>query len=71
MNTSGGLRHVRQKVNNNETKRASKVLRDGTEVGFQSEINFIIGDEPKKIRGLRVDRLIFEEAGNNKQLIKS
>lgn len=71
INTSGGLRHVRQKVNNNETKRASKVLRDGTEVGFQSEINSIIGDEPKKIRGLRVDRLIFEEAGNNKQLIKS
>lgn len=65
------MRHVRQKVNNNETKRASKVLRDGTEVGFQSEINSIIGDEPKKIRGLRVDRLIFEEAGNNKQLIKS
>ena len=33
MNTSGGLRHVRQKMNNNETKRASKVTRDGQEFG--------------------------------------
>lgn len=70
-NTSGGLRHVRQKVNNNETKRASKVSRDGTEWGWQSEINTIIADAPKKVRGLRVDRLVFEEAGNNPNLLKS
>lgn len=60
-NTSGGLRHVRQKVNNNDTKRASKVLKDGTETGFQSQISSIVADEPKKIRGYRQDRLIFEE----------
>lgn len=71
MNTSGGLRHVRQKVNNNETKRASKVTRDNQEFGWMSEINSIVSDNPNKIRGHRVDRLVYEEAGSNKQLIKS
>ena len=60
-NTQGIFRHVRQKVNNAYTKRASKVLRDGTEIGFQSQIDSIIGDEAKKIRGYRQDRLVFEE----------
>lgn len=60
-NTQGIFRHVRQKVNNATTKRASKVLRDGTEIGFQSQIDSIIADESKKIRGFRQDRLVFEE----------
>ena len=71
MNTSGGLRHARQKVNNNDTKRASKVSRDNTEWGWMSEINTIIANDPKKVRGTRVDRLVFEEAGNNPLLVKS
>lgn len=71
MNTAGGLRHVRQKVNNNDTKRASKVTRDNTEFGWMSEINSIVADNPNKIRGNRVDRLIYEEAGSSKQLIKA
>ena len=36
-----------------------------------SEINSIVADNPNKIRGHRVDRLVYEEAGSNKQLIKS
>ena len=64
-NTSGGLRHVRQKLNNDDTKRASKVSRDGTESGWMSEIHTIIADKPGKIRGDRTDRLIYEEAGSN------
>ena len=64
-NTSGGLRHVRQKINNDDTKRASKVSRDGTETGWMSEIHTIIADKPGKIRGDRTDRLIYEEAGSN------
>jgi hypothetical protein len=36
-----------------------------------AEINTIIANEPKKVRGLRVDRLVFEEAGNNPNLVKS
>lgn len=71
MNTTGGLRHVRQKVNNNETKRASKVSRDGGEFGWGSEINSIVADNSNKIRGHRVDRLVYEEAGSSKLLIKS
>ena len=65
MNTCGGLRHVRQKINNDETKRASKVTRDGTELGWMSEIHTIIADKPSKIRGDRTDRLVYEEAGSN------
>lgn len=71
MNTSNGLRHVRQKVNNNETKRASKVTRDGQEFGWGSEINTIVADNSNKIRGHRVDRLVYEEAGSSKNLVKS
>lgn len=71
MNTSGGLRHVRQKVNNNETKRASKITRDGQEFGWMSQINTIVADNPNKIRGHRVDRLVYEEAGSSKQLVKA
>lgn len=71
MNTSGGLRHVRQKVNNNSTKRASKVTKDGQEFGWMSEINSVVADNPNKIRGTRVDRLVYEEAGSSKQLIKA
>lgn len=33
MNTQGGLRHVRQKINNDDRKRASKVNKEGTEYG--------------------------------------
>ena len=71
MNTCGGLRHVRQKFNNNETKRASKVSKDGSEFGWMSEINTIVADNPNKVRGTRVDRLIFEEAGSSKNLAKA
>lgn len=71
MNTSGGLRHVRQKMNNNETKRASKVTKDGQEFGWMSEIRSIVADNPNKVRGDRVDRLVFEEAGSSKQLVKA
>ena len=71
MNTSGGLRHVRQKMNNNDTKRASKVTRDGQEFGWMSEIRTIVADNPNKVRGDRVDRLVYEEAGSAKQLIKA
>ncbi|MBQ5593902.1 MAG: hypothetical protein IIU76_04900 [Bacteroidales bacterium] len=71
MNTNGGMRHLRQKKNNADTKRASQVTADGVEYGWMSEIDSVIADTSDKIRGDRVDRLIFEEAGSNKHLIKS
>ena len=71
MNTVNGLKHVRQKFNNNETKRASKVTRDGQEYGWRSEINTIVADNPNKVRGIREDRIIFEEAGSMQHLVKA
>lgn len=71
MNTNGGMRHLRQKVNNTDTKRASQVTPDGVEYGWMSEIDSVIADTSDKIRGDRVDRLIYEEAGSNKYLTKS
>lgn len=32
-NTQGGMRHVRQVLNNNDAKRASKITKDGIELG--------------------------------------
>lgn len=70
-NTNGGLRHVRQRVNNLDTKRASKVDKDGHEFGWMSEIDSVIADSADKIRGDRVDRLVYEECGSNKILAKA
>ena len=36
-----------------------------------SEINSIVADNPNKVRGTRVDRLIYEEAGSSKNLAKA
>lgn len=71
MNTNGGMRHVRLVVNNNDTKRASIKTPDGIEYGWMSEITSIVADTSDKIRGDRIDRLIFEEAGSNKVLTDS
>lgn len=70
-NTGGGMRHVRQKVNNNDTKRATKVNKEGVEFGWGSEINTVVADSSDKIRGARIDRLVFEEAGSTKILTES
>lgn len=70
-NTNGGMRHLRQKINNDDRKRATKVNKEGVEFGWGSEINTIIADNADKIRGDRLDRLLFEEAGSNKILVES
>ncbi len=71
LNTNGGLRHVRQKYNNDDTKKASMVSPDGTEFGWQSMITCVIANTADKIRGPRLDRLVYEEAGSNKILTSS
>lgn len=71
MNTNGGMRHVRLVVNNNDTKRASIKTPDGIEYGWMSEITSVVADTSDKIRGDRIDRLIYEEAGSNKVLTDS
>lgn len=70
-NTQGGMRHVRQVLNNNDSKRASKLTKDGVEFGWMSQVTTIVADTSDKVRGDRLDRLVFEEAGSNKNLVDS
>lgn len=70
-NTQGGMRHLRQRIDNMFRKRASMVNSSGDEFGPMSEIEGIVADNPTKVRGDRTERLIFEEAGSNKNLITS
>lgn len=69
--TEGGMRHVRQKYNSDDHKRASKLNKQREESGFMSEILGIAADIPRKLRGDRADRLFFEEAGSNPVLVKT
>lgn len=66
------MRHVRMKINNDDRKRASKVNAENIEYGWMSEIQTIIADTADKIRGSRVDRLVFEEClGEGTKVIMS
>lgn len=72
--TDGGFRKLTQVVNTALKKRASflkKVNGQDIEDGWMSQIEGIIADDDSKIRGDRVDLLVFEEAGHNKNLRKS
>ena len=59
--TNGGMKRSRQKIDNIRQKRASLVDKEGNERGRLSEIEGIIANNPRKIRGDRVERLFFEE----------
>lgn len=71
MNTSTGMRHARLAVNNNDIKRASLKTPDGTEYGWMSQINTVVADTSDKVRGQRLDRLIYDECGSDKRLTES
>lgn len=68
--TEGAFRRVRMNINTKMHKRASVKNRDLSEEGHMSEIQGIIADEPDKLRGDRVQKLIFEEAGADPALGK-
>lgn len=59
------------KKNADMERRASKVDREGNEFGHMATIEGLTVDNPRKLRGGRVERLIFEEAGSNPILIKT
>ena len=59
------------KINNAKEKRASLLTSDNIEYGRMSSVVGIVADDPSKVRGDRVERLILEEGGSNKHLIKS
>jgi hypothetical protein len=71
MNTDGGMKRSRQKVDNVKQKRASLVNKENVEFGRMSEIEGIVADNPRKVRGDRTERLIYGEAGSNTNLITS
>jgi hypothetical protein len=51
--------------------RSSKVDKEGNESGFLSEIIGKVIDSPDKLRGIRTNYLVFEEAGSFKNLLKT
>ena len=69
--TDGEFRHVRMKIDTDLKKRASKVDRDKNESGWMSEIEGIVHDKPRKLRGDRVNAIYFEEAGSDPELEKT
>lgn len=65
LETETAMKRIRQKINSNMHKKASKVDRDNNEFGHMSQIRGVIVDNARKLRGRRVDRLLYEESGSN------
>lgn len=68
-NTEGGMRRVRQAVNQGLHKRASKQTKQGEEYGHMAQISGQVVDKASKLRGDRTERVIFEESGSNTCLL--
>ncbi len=68
--TEGGFKHLRQAVNTQTQKKASKKDKEGNESGFGSMITGIVADKPSKVRGDRAEMLLYEEVGSDPVLIK-
>lgn len=66
--TETAFKRVRMVKNTDMHKRASKKDKEGREFGHMSEIEGVIADDPQKVRGDRVERLLYEEAGSDKVL---
>jgi hypothetical protein len=67
-NTDGGFFKLRQVLDKQMAKKASyykMVNGQKVEDGWGSLIEAIVADNDRKIRGDRVDLLIYEEAGSN------
>jgi len=67
-NTDGGFFKLRQVLDKADAKKASyyKIVNgQKVEDGWMSEIRGLVADDDAKIRGARVDLLVFEEAGSN------
>lgn len=73
--TTGGFAKLRQVKDSALLKRASVLITDNngikSESGWMSQIEGIVADSDAKIRGDRIDLLIYEEAGSNPVLRKS
>lgn len=63
------MHRSRMKVNNAKEKRASLLNKENVEYGPMSSIKGVIADNPRKVRGSRVERLIFEECFGEDTLV--
>ena len=72
-NTEGGMKHLRQKYNDAYHKKASLINKQREELptSWGADIQGIVADDPRKLRGDRIDLLFFEEAGSNPVLKKT
>ena len=65
--TEGGMRRLRQVKDQAMRRRSSRIeYVDGQKIerGMMSEVYGIVADEPRKIRGKRVENLIMDEFGS-------
>ena len=69
--TQNGFKQLRQQVNSIMKRRASMIDREGNEYGSLSEINGLVVDNPRKLRGTRTNLLFFEEAGSFSEMLKA
>ena len=69
--TEGGLRRVRLGKNSELHKKAAIKNKQNEESGHLAEVIGQVVDNPRKLRGTRIDRLFFEEAGSFKDFQKA
>lgn len=73
--TQGGLAKLRQAKDTQFLKRASTLVKNAngipSEIGWMSQIEGVVAETDAKIRGDRIDLLVYEEAGSNSVLRKS
>lgn len=62
--TNGGFRRPMMVINNIMHKRTSKQDNERREWGRKNDIEGIVADNTNKVRGRRIDRLMFEESGS-------
>ena len=67
------MKHLRQKYNDAYHKKASLINKQREELptSWGADIQGIVADDPRKLRGDRIDLLFFEEAGSNPVLKKT
>ena len=70
--TEGGLRHLTQKKKEPMWRRASVLDKQGQESGWMSELFGQVVDNPRKLRGVRLEYLLFEECfGKSTKVVMS
>lgn len=67
-NTNGGFRRPMMKINNALHKRTSLTDNENREWGRLNNIEGIVADNINKVRGIRSNRLFWEEGGSFKNL---